>query len=244
MSDYVGEIQLRDQHSRFVVAPFHVHLATVTLAANTTKGDYVITLEPGHGAVAGNIVILREGIYFYWGTILTVVTNTITLDTPLDYDFTTTAMGTLGDPNLNKDGSGAVVSACVQPPPGVQWDITRLHVAIVDNAAMDSSKFGGIDALTRGCVFGKVNGINTQNIANVKTNADMVFFSISYSYDPKAPAGIYGLFTQYQFGGQGGVGVTIRLDGSQSDLIQLLIQDDLTELTNIRFMAVGHVVED
>lgn len=239
------DVALQDQHTRFVVSPLYIDVSSTTLAVNTSNGDSSVELTVGHGASVGNILVLREGIRYYWGTILSVSTNTIGLDTPLDFAFTTSADVDVGDANLNKNGTLlSPVIAHIKPPPGVKWDITRVHTQTTSTADMDSGRFGSIPALTNGCVFGKVNGEDSQNIANVKTNGDLGLLANQDNYDPKAPAGVYGYFSKHQFGGQTGVGVVIRLEGDKNDQICVLIQDDLTSLLLFRVIAIGHVVDD
>lgn len=238
-------VNLQDQSSRMVAALLHVDLNDgQLLSVQTTVGDLTVTLTAGHGAVAGNIVIIREGINWFFAGVLSVATNVLTLDTPLDAVFTTSADVTIADANLNKDGSTTTVEAHAIPPDGAVWDVTRLHVILIDDAAMDFTTFGGIGALTKGLVFGKSSDTAPQNIANVKTNGDLILFAVDHSFQDKVGGGEYSFAAQYQFGGQSGVGVTMRLNSLENDSIRLLIQDDLRAVSSIRFVAIGHVVED
>lgn len=238
-------VNLQDQHTEMVVIPLHIEINSgALLAAPLAVDDTTISLNAGHGAAAGNILVVKEGAHYYFGTILSFAVDVATMDTPVDHVLTTGASVCVGDSNLNKSGTLATpVVAHLAPVTEASWDITRLHVSITDNVAMDSGKFGGIAALTNGVVLRAING-NSKNIANAKTNGDLALYASAYEYDPKAPAGVYGFMSHHVFGGQPHVGVVLRIIGQDNDRIEVLIQDDLTALTAVRVVAIGHVVED
>jgi hypothetical protein len=235
---------VQDQTSDIAFGPLYIDQNTGNLLASPTAiNDYTISLSPGHGAIIGDIIVLRENSHHFWAEILSFATDVATIDRPLDYAFSTGSEVSIGDANLNKNGSGTVVTGHLVPPIGTSWDVTRLHVRIVDNVVMDSAKFGGISALTRGVVLRRVNG-NYKVIANAKSNGDLATFAYSDKYDDKAPAGVYGFLSKYVFGGQGNAGVAIRLEGVDADELQVLVQDDLTDLILVQVIAIGHVVVD
>ena len=62
------------------------------------------------------------------------------------------------------------------------------------------------------------------------------------NYTDKAPAGFFGLNSEIVFAGQGNRGVVIRISGS--DVLQFIVQDDLTALDTLRAICVGHQVTD
>jgi hypothetical protein len=201
-------------------------------------------LTGGHGAIIGNTILICETVdglgRCYQATILNVATNTITVDSPLDENFTTDADVIIGNKNLNIDGSTATKIATISPPTGTKWDITRLVVHIEDETSMDSAKFGGLPALTNGIVLRHKNNV-INNIFTVKSNGEFGERAYDIEYDPKAPAGVFGFRCRRSFGGQDKNGVVIRLDGSLGDELQVLISDDLTGLTLHRYVIQGHV---
>lgn len=232
---------IHDQRTDIVLMPFHTVINdAATLSEGTAVNDDHIHLTAGHGASVGDLIVIQEGTHFYVGTILTLVTNVATMDSLLDYPFTTAATVEVGDANLNVDGSSTPVHAKAKPLGSIQWDITRIHVQIIDNVVMDSAKFGGIAALTKGVIFRKTNG-PSQNVANVKTNGDLSLLASFYEYDAKAPAGSYGFISHHVFSGQEHLGVTLHVDGDINDELEVIIQDDLTDLTTVRMIAIGHV---
>ena len=107
---------------------------------------------------------------------------------------------------------------------------------------MDSAKFGGISALANGVVLRKVDGVY-HNIFNIKTNGDFALRSFDVAYDDKAPAGSYGFRCRTTFAGQSKRGVTIRLNGTSGDELQILNQDSLGALSHFNAIVQGHVVE-
>ena len=237
----IGSIFIQEPSSFKVNLLFHAHGNDITLASNTNIGDTVITLNPGHGATVGKFVGLKEGVRFYDGEIVGVNVNDITLDSPLDFAFTTaTDLAHIHDPDMNVDGSTTTQVFHITPAAGSQWEITRIICVIEDNAVMDSGKFGGIAALTNGMLLRIING-TYQNIWNVKTNGDFSITSFDLEYDPKAPAGVYGFRTRSTFGGIDKRGSIFYLDGDEGDELQILIQDDTTGLIKFRCMGQGRV---
>lgn len=213
------------------------------LAASVSEGDTQMTLTAGHGASAGDGIYLFENGKWYHAFILNVATNVIDIDSPLDGSYTTSAYVNIGTINLNVDGSSAVKYAEIAPYETVKWDITRIHVLIVDNAVMDSSTFGGITKLTKGIVLQRVDG-DHKNIFNAKSNGDLALASADYNYDPKPPSGSYGFQSKHVLAGQDHAGAAIRLDAATNDVLRLVIQDDLTGLDSISVIAIGHNSEE
>jgi hypothetical protein len=237
-------VALQDQHTELVVVPMHIEENSGNLLASPTVVDSNnITLTAGHGVVVGNSICIKEGNNFYFGIVLAVVTNTITLDTPMDTSYPASAIVCIGNPNLNVNGSITPKLAHLSPSPTARWDVTRLHVRMVDNSIMDAGTFAGASILSKGLVLRKKNGV-FKNIANVKTNGDLAVNSSNYSFDLKPPAGKYGFTSNHILGGQSNVGVVIRIDGNDSDELQVIIQDDLTSIEELKILAIGHVVID
>ena len=237
-------VALQDQHTEMVVLPFHIELnPNAPLAIPAVPDELTVTLAPGHGVIAGNVLTISEGSHIFWAGVLGVVVDVITIDSPLDAAFTTSALVSVGNPNLNVNGSATTQVAHVKPMAGSKWDITRIHMRIIDSTIMDAGTFGGRSALANGLVMRSSNGTN-KNVGNAKTNGDLSLLSTSYAFDDKPPSGKFGFSTFHVFGGQGNVGVVIRLIGDDSDELQMLIQDDLTGLDSFKIMAIGHVVAD
>ena len=234
-------VNIQDQHTELVDLYFHVDEASFTFASAVTIGDTSFTATAGHGISIGDLLqVYGQGRLSQFEAI-NVVGDVITVDTPFDCSFTTECAATRGPYNLNLDGSSTMIEAHIDPPDGVEYDIVRIIIYIQDGTAMDDALFGGLTELTNGIVLRTVNGI-TKNIFNVKSNGELALRAYDTIYTTKAPAGSYGLRCRRTFGGQDKNGVTIRLNGSSGDRLQLLIQDDLTGLEAFKVVAQGHVV--
>jgi len=215
-----------------------------TIKTNTSIDDTTITLNVGHGVSSGDHILLYQGNNFFVAEALSVAVDDITIDSPLDFAYDTTAIGIRGNTNLNVDGSVTPVIFSVSPKnltDGVSWDITRFIAIIEDNSAMDTSTFGGLSALTNGVVFRSKNGI-TKNIFNVKTNGDFASEAFDVGYDDRAPSGSFGFRVRRTFSGQDKNGVVIKLQSTTNDEFQIIINDDLTGLTHFHVIAQGYVM--
>ena len=248
--DGVGglDVYIQDQHTG-IIDLFLMNIeGTFTLASTTTTDTNTFTATGGHGITTGDTVLLQEGIRFSQFIVLNVVTNTITVDSPIDVAYTTSATCQRGITNMNVDGSVTPVVFTILPlnlsPTSNQWDIVRMIFAIQDGSSMDSSMFGSIaGGITNGIVVRQKNGF-FQNYFNVKTNGDFALRAYDIAFDDRAsPQGEYFFRSRRTFGGQSKTGVTIRLAGEDDDEFQVIIQDDLTGLDNFSVTAQGHVVE-
>ena len=238
---YSVDVALQDQNSPIVNWILHNDLETLTLAANTIVDQNTITLQAGHSTVVGNIINLLGNNSFYQGTVTNVAGNTITLDIPVDHVFLTTDHITRGNGNANVDGSGTRVLFHGHPPPGQLWDITYFSIVMLDDAAMDDSKFGSLAALTNGLCLRKKNNVY-DNIGVAKNNLDFKAQGCNVTYWEKSGGGEYSIQAVCRFAGQQNAGVTVRLDGDTDEEIEMIVQDDLRNLTQISSVVVGHVV--
>ena len=238
------DVFVKDQNTPIIDLYIHQHGNDILLASDTNIDDRVITLQPGHGVIVGNYIGLKEGVRFYEGQVLAVNINDITLDSPLDFAFTTAAgLQHIHIPDMNVNGSVDPVEFHIVPPTESKWNITRIIFLIEDNVTMDTSKFGGIPALTNGVLVRVKNDI-FKNIFNIKTNGEFALRSFDISYDDRAPAGVFGFRARVSFAGRSKRGVVIALDGAKEDQIQIIIQDDLTGLTKFQAIAQGYEVLD
>lgn len=247
MSSYHQEKQdvfVQDQHSSIVDLYMHEHIGNpITLTSPTVLDDIVLDVQAGHGAIAGNLICIKENARFYQGEVLSVTATTINVDTPLDYTFSAGAICTATTKQMAVDGSAITRVFHAKPGVGVKWDITRMLFFLEGTLAMDNGKFGDEAALTNGIVVRKRDG-TYQNIFNAKTNGDFATRAYDITYDEKAPAGTTAVRVRRSFAGQDKNGVTIRLDGSVGDDLEILIRDDLTGMVNFNAIAQGHVVQD
>ena len=244
------DVSVQDQTTEIIDLHLSREIQALTVAVNTNLDDTTITVTTAAEPTDGNIVCLKEGSAFYQGTILSHSANggnwDLVLDTPLDYAYTTAGGCSERSINLAVDGSATTQVFTVSPKnltPGTKWDIVRFIGQIVDDTEMDDGTFGGIAALTKGIVFRKVDGV-TKNIFNARTNGDLSAHMYDVSYSDKAKQGTFGMKFRRTFGGQSKNGVVIRLAADTEDEFQVLIQDDLSGITDFQVIVQGHIVED
>lgn len=216
---------------------------STTLAAITEVGDTDITVADSTGIIIGDMIkagttFLREvGVM----TVTNVVSNIITLDRPIAQEL---PIGTVVKEVENNMASsvGTLTSPVIYelaPPPGIIWQITTLLITITDNLVMDDGKFGGITAFTNGVVgVAKTTAGRTANIANWKTNGDMMGDMYLVEYNDRAPAGGYGLRGKWDLTS---VGIIAEINGDEGEYIRVLIQDDGTGNASFRIKAQGRV---
>lgn len=235
-------------HRKIVNETFHQHTDTVTtLNSAASEGDVSISVASTSGFLVGDEIKLEENGSQEIGVLtITVVTpgtpGTLTLDRPIGNDYTTAAEVIQVITNMAVSGSLASPEIFeIDPPPGTVWQITRILISITDQTSMDDAKFGGISALTNGVSLrATTSSGRTVVFANWKANQDMKLDMYDVSYSDKAPAGFFGLNGRWTFTRSE---VVAELDGDASPVqkIEILVQDDLTDLDTFIIRAQGRV---
>lgn len=242
-------VNIQDQTTQPLDLYFSQEIGSRTnLTNNIFLNDVNITLDSVASVSVGNAIGIFSGVSgenrFYFGEVLAINGNNVTLDSPIDFNYSAGDEVVSTTRDLNVDGSSIMQSFIVRGAgtgSPLEIDVTRIMFQITDNNAMDDGKFGGINALTNGIVLRRNNGY-ISNIYNIKNNGDFALVAFDVDYSDKAPAGTFGLRVRSTFAGQDKHGVAIRLAAGES--LELLIQDDLTDLTSFRILAQGHIVTD
>jgi hypothetical protein len=243
------EVFIQDQTSTPVDFFFSkLKQAPTTVAVATSIDDYTVTITDPTGFVLGDYLGMFNSDdpinnRFYFAEILGVSGSIITLDTPIDFEFQIGDTVASFNRNLNVNGSVTpqIYNIQVGSNATQSIDITRIMISMITATAVDLLKFGDLAKLTRGCVLRRVDGYNN-NIFNVKSNGEIANLCFDYTpYESINPsAGQDGAKFRYTFAGQDKHGVAVRL--APGDELQLIIQDDLTGLTEFRIIAEGHFV--
>lgn len=248
-------VNIQDQTSPLIDLYLSQKIADINITVNTSLDDKTVSIESGVAPLVGNLVCFKEGTAFYQGFIISVVSlggddYNITLDSPLDYAYTTAGGCSIREHDLaTADGSVNTQIFSLSPfnlDNGTRWDIVRLMFYIESSSAMDDGLFGDQTALTNGLVIRRKNGF-FQNLFNIKSNGEFAqrAYDRQYAQAAKPPSGTaYSLITRRTFGGQNKNGVVIRLNANDSDSLQALVQDDLTALDHVHIIAQGHLVQD
>ena len=241
-------VNIQDQTTEPQVTYFIRSIGTFTLsqdvaASTVTTLNKTIELTAGHSIVAGDEILLLNvstGKDFY-AEAVSVTTNTVTLDRPIDADFPSAlALGREVSSQMAVDGSTTPVIFTVRSGT-VPADITRVIIQMTHSGTGDDSKFGDQTSLTNGLVFRIVDSFQ-KTIFNFKNNGDIRGFCYDLGYSDKAGGGLNGTGARITFAGQDKHGVTLRI--ADDDVIQWVVQDDLTGLSSLKIVAQGHLVSD
>lgn len=248
-------VEIQDQHSEVIDLLLSELIDDVTIITDTLIDDTDIDIETtGSVPAVGNLVCFKEQTAFYQGFILAVTPiagnqYTITMDTPLDYAYTTAGGCSTRNANIAVDGSVTPrVFAVSNDGLTVDWDITRMSMIMLGSGPVadpepDDTRFGTTLPLTKGVVFRSVNGVH-KNIFNAKTNADIkLHCGGDLSYQPSNKNGEYSVDARRTFNGQEKNGVTMRLIAADEDQFQIIVQDNLSGMSTFYVNVQGHVVE-
>lgn len=211
-------------------------------ASGLTALNYSFTAVAGHGIAPADEILLLDvaADRSFFAVVINVVLNIITVDRPVDHTFPVTSLGRIVSTNMNVNGSITPVIYTLRTG-SIPTDIVRFIVNMTDDTAMDFGTFGGIGALTNGLVLRIFNSFQ-KTVFCFKTNGEIAQFCFDTLYAPRAPAGSFGFSARITFGGQDKHGVVIRIQND--DVIQWVVQDDLTGLVSLQVAAEGHLVQD
>lgn len=243
------DVALQDQHTPSIIANFNQIENSTTLASPASREDLDIVVTSITGITIGKYIILfyPPTERFYFGYAVNVVSNTITLDSPLDSDF---PAGTFVDSAITDMAVNGAITPQVfglrgtGAPPGVDLkvDVTRIIFTCVATSAVTLSLFANITALTNGLLLRQRN-VEWFNIFNVKSNREMagIMFDFAVSQAINPAQGEDGFAGRLTFAGQNKIGVTKRLPIGED--LEFVVQDDLSLITSLHVIAEGHIVE-
>lgn len=237
-----------DVHDVPVNELFHRHTGiTTTLAAAVTGGasaPSTITVASGVGFADGDPIQIESSAIIE-PTFPTIVsgggTTTLVLDRPIDNDFAIGDTVEQVTTNLAVDGSVTPVSFKLLADTDQVWHIVRFLLAMVHAVSADDSRFGGIAALTNGCVLRGYNGTADQyrTFTSWKSNFDIKMDMFDLTYTDKAGGGDFG--TNGRGSIKHGTGAVPKINEATGDFLELLIQDDLTSLIKFNLKGQGHI---
>ena len=247
---------IQDQTTEALDVPFLRSRVFSTVATQPAIDDRDIVLSAGHGAVIGDVIEIAEqdGSTFMQARALNVVSNTITLDQPMNHAYTVGSTSVVSDDDMLVNGVTTPQIFSILPLATQKGDMVRIIFEIRSTNPIDFSTFGGEQALLNGCVLRikRENG-EFKNLWNWKNNGDLVLRSFDNVIQDKAGGTEHGIVVRSTFGGQSRRGVVIRLDGSLGEELQIVIQDDLTlgapggsptKNTLFRIVAQGHELQN
>lgn len=217
--------------------------APMTLGVNTVVGSYTLTMSTGHTFTANDEIFIASVNRVFYAIVLSVATNVLTLDRPIDYVFSTTSTIVLEvTTNMNVNGSVTPQIFSIETS-ALSTDIIHINgyrLSMLDGSAMDDSTFGGITALTRGLVFRKISADGSHFVYwSAKTNGELSLLIDNMQYSSKAPTGKYGVSFESKLLESNGVSIEL-LPGEE---LQAIVQDDLTGLDSIKVLFYGHILK-
>lgn len=237
------DVVIQDSTSPLYVVKFSNIIAETTLTTATELDDYIISVASATGFVVGQYLTIYsiENNRVYFSDVLDINGLDITLDRPLDFTFTSGSPISVGNTNMNVDGSVTPQVFGVRNPSNedipLEIDISRVMFSALTSTEPQLSDFGDIaGGVTRGVQIRRVDG-TYQNIINFKTNMEMknIMFDLEIQTVAKnAQDGFTGRFTFER------LGQVVRI-GEGEDL-QVIIQDDLTSLISFEVIAEGSEV--
>jgi len=224
---------------------FHQHTATsTTLAVATAIGDTSITVVSSTGIVAGDYLQFVSASYIEstYTKVLSVVGNVININRPIGsiHPIGETIAKIIIDISNSAGSIVAPQSYKINPAPGQVWHIERLSLQMSHASAGYIDSFGGIAALTNGCIIRKYNSDGTYSTFTVwQSNADIFTDFTNIQFVDRAGGGTtYGTLGVGSFAD---IGVTVKLDGTLGEYLEILIQDNITALTLFQLKAQGHL---
>jgi len=237
-------VNLQDQTSPVYSFFLRNVINTVTLANPTVIDSRDITLSPWHGVLVWETIVIKEWIDYYQWDVLSVNVNIITLDTPLDRVFPTSSLCERCLTNMNVDWSVTPKIFYTSPIglTNVEIDVTKINFHIQDSSKADGGTFWGLPELIKWVVLRQKDG-KIKNYLNIKSNWDLAHHCDNLQIDPAATwTWQYNVYATMIFAGQANSWVVVRLKWNDGDRLEVIIQDDLTWLTELHVVAHWHIV--
>lgn len=219
-----------------------------TLAADVAVDDVVATVTDPSTFSIGDYVTIRNPESIYFGEVLLVAGNDITFDSPFPFAYQSGDTIQSFTRDLNVDGSvtSQTFSLFGSGAMEIQINLTRLVFNCLTAAPVDLSRFGDIiGGLTNGIVLRGVpdpsSGLPAANQWNLKTNGDIDTLTGTdwKPYSALNPAqGQDGFTARYTYGSPDKHDVIPPI--VMGDRIDLIVQDDLTQLLTFRLLFAGN----
>lgn len=215
-------------------------VVTPTITVTVVLHSKTITVDSNSGVINGHAITIYEGRRVFQSIIQSSTATSITVASPIDHEFTSSATVETGIWNMAVDGSVTSQEFCVKPPlADCDLCIHQVNIDITDGTAMDSAKFGGIPALTNGLVMQYLTDYH-KHLSVIVNNMGFWEYGFRTEYDDKAPAGVFGFRAKKLL--MESNGTSYLLKKSENGFFKLIVQDDLTGLTLMACCINGHKV--
>lgn len=239
------DIHLADVHQIVINDYIHAHGASTTLTAAVNAGDISIAVTSTAPFLIGSYVHLgiipapTEPVH---PQITDIVGNVLFLDRPIDFNYANGENVSLSVVDMSSQ-IGSLTTPIVYRyfPQSNRIEHIKQIILSMDHASAGADDlFGGIPRLTNGVVFRVQISGQIGTFTNWKNNSDIKLDvgPERVVYAAKSGPGDFGTSARGSFGD---LDVTIILNDANGDFLEVLIQDDLTALTDFRIKTQGHV---
>lgn len=245
----ITDVAVQDQHSPPLIAYFHQVQGNTTIVSQVALNDLTIEVASATGINIGSYLIIfnatvgRVSPMF----VINVIGTTLYLDGPIDFAYPAGTFVEYAVVDMAVDGSTIPQVYGIRglgTPAGISavLDVTRIIIQGVTATGVKFGLFGDLPALEKGLLMRKRNAA-VSNILNWKTNDDIANTTYDFEvYLATNPAqGVDGFSSRLTFAGQTKIGVALRV--GLGDDIEFHIQDNLLDLTRLRIIAEGHIVD-
>jgi hypothetical protein len=242
-------VNLQDQTSRAFDLFFTQDVGSpTTLTTDTVIDSYSISCTTGHGLAATNLFVLFDPVTQHGHTAEVVSVsgaNIVNMDRPTSYVLPSASTVVQERTNeLIVDGSGTRQIFSVGSPLTAELDVVRIMFQMTTDDPAAWNLFGDQTALTRGLLFRQTKNVGGDvNHWNVKANSELsnLMYDVQF-FNSALPIGVNGLAGRLTYGSQGKHGVVLRIGAGEQ--LQIIVQDDLSDIVSFHIMAQGHIVTD
>ena len=150
-------------------------------------------------------------------------------------------LSTVGDGsgtiNMNVNGATTPVTFKIAPAEGDTLRVARVMIYVEDNGTFDSDKWGNGVVLANGFNFKHKKGDVTTDLLAFGITSSGEMASICHDIDHRS-FGTGNEFVSFRWTFTK-AGATLDLDGNSGDELQVVVNDDMTDLVKMYVMAQG-----
>jgi hypothetical protein len=248
-STYALDIHNSHVHTKVINKHALLDVAnTDTFDQNASAGDSTIEVNNSSQFTANDYIRINEGTT-HESDILKVIASdgtdpgTLTLDRPLENGYTADT-GVITEIQKNAASAAGTIAAPIiyqiTPMSDQVFHIESIIIHIEDGTQPTIDTFGGIAALTNGLVI-RSETSSPLNHSVIRSNGAMkeYFGGENVEFIQKSGGGDWAtnaIWLLYDHSN-----AIIRLDGSNSDTLDFIVQDDVTANTEIEIICQGHI---